>query len=97
MGRELENLVQMQLKTGRQRNENVGTPFSDSSSNLTIIMDEGARLSSDSVKSRTFGSETFRSRFGGDWSRQCHIRRERVSCSQAGHTQYELDRPDLLS
>jgi hypothetical protein len=57
-----------QLKILSPKEWETCAPFKDSTSNLTNNTEEGARLSSTRVKSRTFGSETLRSRLGGVWS-----------------------------
>jgi hypothetical protein len=53
---------------GLQTEERRDIPFSASSSNLSKRMEEGANCSSVRLRSRTLGSETLRSRLGGDWS-----------------------------
>lgn len=43
-------------------------PFNESSSNRKSSTEDGAKCNSAKVKSRTAGSDTLSSRFGGDWS-----------------------------
>jgi len=48
------------------RGATIVVPFRDASSNRRRSTDDGASCSSAKVKSRTLGSETLRSLFGGD-------------------------------
>jgi len=54
---------------GSARGAGMFEPFKESSSNLRRRIEDGASCSSASVRSRTFASDTLRSRLGGDWYR----------------------------
>ena len=75
--------------------ERTSSRFNVSSSNLNNKMDDGASCNSARVTSRTAGSETLRSRFGGDWSptNQYMNRENKKWC----HTKNEFDGFYILS